>query len=91
MDDLNGTETWLIGEFRPTTTEEVKLMYFPDDNEVSFWMYAMITVGTVFILFVAVTLYLMCHSTIRQVAEEEPKYRPITTRPAYREYLKNPD
>ncbi|KAH8023478.1 hypothetical protein HPB51_014727 [Rhipicephalus microplus] len=30
-----------------------------DDNEYSFWMYAMISVGSAFVIFVAVTVYLM--------------------------------
>ncbi|KAF8764704.1 hypothetical protein HNY73_022757 [Argiope bruennichi] len=33
-----------------------------NDNETSIWMYAMISVGSAFVLFVIVTLYLMCHS-----------------------------
>ncbi|GFY56279.1 hypothetical protein TNIN_387461, partial [Trichonephila inaurata madagascariensis] len=56
------------------------------DSETSLWMYAMIIVGCAFVVFVAVTLYLMCHSTIRQVAEEDVKFRGPTPRAAYREY-----
>lgn len=49
-----------------TNYEEILLKYSPDDSETSIWMYAMITVGTAFVIFVAVTMYLMCHSTLRQ-------------------------
>lgn len=45
---------------------EVKISYFPSDDDVSFWMYAMIAVGSAFVIFVAVTIYLMCHSTVRR-------------------------
>ncbi|GFR06198.1 thrombospondin type-1 domain-containing protein 7B, partial [Trichonephila clavata] len=41
-------------------TPEIRLMYYPDDSQVSFWMYAMISIGTAFVVFVAVTVYLMC-------------------------------
>ncbi|KAF8778163.1 Thrombospondin type-1 domain-containing protein like [Argiope bruennichi] len=41
-------------------TSEIRLMYYPDDSQVSFWMYAMISIGTAFVIFVAVTVYLMC-------------------------------
>ncbi|GFT86949.1 uncharacterized protein NPIL_433201 [Nephila pilipes] len=85
MDPKNGTETWVLGELR-STTEQIQFMYYPDDNETSLWMYAMIIVGCAFVVFVAVTLYLMCHSTIRQVAEEDVKFRGPTPRAAYREY-----
>lgn len=43
-----------------TTHQEIMLKYFPDDNEISFWMYAMICVGCGFIIFVIITIYLMC-------------------------------
>ncbi|XP_077563827.1 thrombospondin type-1 domain-containing protein 7A-like isoform X4 [Haemaphysalis longicornis] len=39
---------------------DILLKYYPDDNEYSFWMYAMISVGSAFVIFVAVTVYLMC-------------------------------
>lgn len=45
---------------------DILLKYYPDDNEYSFWMYAMISVGSAFVIFVAVTVYLMCHSSVRQ-------------------------
>nr|XP_054927150.1 thrombospondin type-1 domain-containing protein 7A-like isoform X1 [Dermacentor andersoni] len=45
---------------------DILLKYYPDDNEYSFWMYAMISVGSAFVIFVAVTVYLMCHSSMRQ-------------------------
>ncbi|KAG8197859.1 hypothetical protein JTE90_024259 [Oedothorax gibbosus] len=41
-----------------SSTTEIK--YYPDDSQVSFWMYAMISIGTAFVIFVAVTVYLMC-------------------------------
>ncbi|GBO00646.1 hypothetical protein AVEN_153208-1 [Araneus ventricosus] len=44
-------------------TSEIRLMYYPDDSQVSFWMYAMISIGTAFVIFVAVTVYLMCQLT----------------------------
>uniref|UniRef100_A0A147BC09 Putative thrombospondin type-1 domain-containing protein 7a isoform x2 n=1 Tax=Ixodes ricinus TaxID=34613 RepID=A0A147BC09_IXORI len=45
---------------------DILLKYYPDDNEASFWMYAMISVGSAFVIFVAVTVYLMCQSSVRQ-------------------------
>ncbi|XP_064470738.1 thrombospondin type-1 domain-containing protein 7B-like isoform X2 [Ornithodoros turicata] len=45
---------------------DIILKYYPDDNEASFWMYAMISVGSAFIIFVAVTVYLMCNPSFRQ-------------------------
>lgn len=45
---------------------DILLKYYPDDNEASFWMYAMISVGSAFVIFVAVTVYLMCQSSLRQ-------------------------
>ncbi|XP_067132714.1 thrombospondin type-1 domain-containing protein 7B-like [Centruroides vittatus] len=50
MDRLNVTRS----------EDDIILRYFPDDNEFSFWMYAMICAGSAFVIFVVVTLYLMC-------------------------------
>ncbi|GFT46879.1 uncharacterized protein NPIL_675351 [Nephila pilipes] len=70
-----------------TTTESYNFKYYPDDNETSVWMYAMISVGSAFVLFVIVTLYLMCHSAIRQVAEQDLMSRTTTSRgTGYRSY-----
>ncbi|XP_067130629.1 thrombospondin type-1 domain-containing protein 7A-like isoform X2 [Centruroides vittatus] len=49
-----------------TNSEEILLKYFPDDSQKSIWMYAMITVGIAFVIFVFITMYLMCHSSLRQ-------------------------
>lgn len=51
--------------------EEIILKFSPDDNEFSFWMYAMICVGCAFVVFVIVTIYLMCtqKSSIRNQQE----------------------
>ncbi|GFT17997.1 uncharacterized protein NPIL_332211 [Nephila pilipes] len=59
-------------------TPEIRLMYYPDDSKVSFWMYAMISIGTAFVIFVAVTVYLMCRSSLRQRSvsvERQPSVR----------------
>nr|CAD7409494.1 unnamed protein product [Timema cristinae] len=37
--------------------------YYPKDDDMNVWMFAMIGIGCVFIVFVAVSLYLMCHSS----------------------------
>ncbi|CAL1263907.1 unnamed protein product [Larinioides sclopetarius] len=69
------------------TTESYTFKYYPDDNETSLWMYAMISVGSAFVIFVIVTLYLMCHSAIRQVAEQDLVSRTTTSRgTGYRSY-----
>ncbi|XP_054707345.1 thrombospondin type-1 domain-containing protein 7A-like isoform X2 [Uloborus diversus] len=59
-------------------TAEIRLMYYPDDSKASFWMYAMISIGTAFVIFVAVTVYLMCRSSLRQrtvSVERQPSLR----------------
>ncbi|XP_067132623.1 thrombospondin type-1 domain-containing protein 7A-like [Centruroides vittatus] len=56
-----------------TTKEEIILRYSPNDNEVSFWMYAMICVGCAFVIFVAVTVYLMC--TQKSSARDQQEVR----------------
>ncbi|XP_035215194.1 thrombospondin type-1 domain-containing protein 7A-like, partial [Stegodyphus dumicola] len=59
-------------------TPEIRLKYYPDDSQVSFWMYAMISIGTAFVIFVAVTVYLMCRSSLRQRSvsvERQPSLR----------------
>lgn len=45
---------------------DILIKYYPEDNEYSFWMYAMISVGSAFVIFVAVTIYLMCQSSVGQ-------------------------
>ncbi|XP_071440668.1 thrombospondin type-1 domain-containing protein 7B-like, partial [Hetaerina americana] len=37
--------------------------YYPKDDDVNIWMFAMIGIGCVFIVFVAVSIYLMCHGS----------------------------
>ncbi|GAB6032368.1 thrombospondin, type I, domain containing [Chamberlinius hualienensis] len=59
------------------TESEIRVVYFPDDNEVSLWMYAMIAVGSAFVIFVAATIYVMCHSTVRRGGS--PMRRPSLT------------
>lgn len=36
--------------------------YFPDDNELSFWMFAMIGIGCIFIAFVAFSFFILCRT-----------------------------
>ncbi|KFM64436.1 hypothetical protein X975_14051, partial [Stegodyphus mimosarum] len=88
MDDYNESYvTRVIRYEEETTTETYSLKYYPDDNETSLWMYAMISVGSAFVIFVVITLYLMCHSAIRQVGEQDLKYRATTSRgTGYRTY-----
>nr|XP_042906332.1 thrombospondin type-1 domain-containing protein 7B [Parasteatoda tepidariorum] len=55
-----------------------QVKYYPDDSQVSFWMYAMISIGTAFVIFVAITVYMMCRSSLRQrptSVERQPSVR----------------
>ncbi|CAM1302174.1 Uncharacterised protein g3175 [Pycnogonum litorale] len=49
--------------------QDINVNYHPAEHEFSFWMYGMIAIGTAFIIFVSVTVYLMCHSRIREQIE----------------------
>ncbi|KAF8764703.1 hypothetical protein HNY73_022756 [Argiope bruennichi] len=51
------------------TTESYTFKYYPDDNETSIWMYAMIASDQRFFLFVIVTLYLMCEMPKQECKE----------------------
>ncbi|XP_024081370.1 thrombospondin type-1 domain-containing protein 7A-like isoform X2 [Cimex lectularius] len=47
----------------PSETNEVQArVYYPRDDHLSVWMFAMIGIGCVFIIFVAASIYLLCHS-----------------------------
>ncbi|XP_073989358.1 thrombospondin type-1 domain-containing protein 7A-like isoform X3 [Rhodnius prolixus] len=47
----------------PSEVNEVQArMYYPEDEDLSVWMFAMIGIGCVFIIFVAASIYLLCHS-----------------------------
>ncbi|XP_063229191.1 thrombospondin type-1 domain-containing protein 7A-like [Bacillus rossius redtenbacheri] len=50
-------------EFTAAPDEIQSRYYYPKDEDINVWMFAMIGIGCVFIVFVAVSIYLMCHSS----------------------------
>ncbi|KAK7793691.1 hypothetical protein R5R35_008898 [Gryllus longicercus] len=44
------------------TAEIQSRFYYPKDDDINVWMFAMIGIGCVFIIFVAVSLYIMWKS-----------------------------
>lgn len=50
-------------DFNNSSEEKVyAISYFPDDSQLNFWMFAMIGLGCSFIIFVAISLFIMCRS-----------------------------
>eukprot|EP00090_Calanus_glacialis_P045441 TRINITY_DN8432_c0_g1_i1.p1 TRINITY_DN8432_c0_g1~~TRINITY_DN8432_c0_g1_i1.p1 ORF type:complete len:1537 (-),score=130.83 TRINITY_DN8432_c0_g1_i1:368-4978(-) len=48
---------------------DIKIHYYPDVGILNYWMFAMISIGCIFIVFVGISIYILCQSTCR------PEYR----------------
>merc|ERR1712013_744736 len=50
--------------------EDIKIHYYPGNVGIlNYWMFAMISIGCIFIVFVGISIYILCRSTCR------PEYR----------------
>jgi len=56
MDDVKDT-----GSFLPSSIDD-HVYYLPKDGEFNIWMVAMIAIGSLFLVFVGVTIFLICSS-----------------------------
>jgi len=43
----------------------VQFNYFPDGRVLSYWMFALITIGCIFIIFLGISIYILCKSTCK--------------------------
>ncbi|KDR24128.1 Thrombospondin type-1 domain-containing protein 7B [Zootermopsis nevadensis] len=61
-----GTSASIIPPVHQTTASEDKVQsryYYPQDDDISVWMFTMIGIGCIFVVFVAVSIYLMCNGS----------------------------
>ncbi|XP_068083868.1 thrombospondin type-1 domain-containing protein 7B [Anabrus simplex] len=74
MADTTATDTLMRHRVRPGdvigVTETIiaddeiqSRFYYPKDDDINVWMFAMIGIGCIFIVFVAVSIYLMCNGS----------------------------
>ncbi|XP_047103075.1 thrombospondin type-1 domain-containing protein 7A-like [Schistocerca piceifrons] len=49
------------GEFTGAPDEILSRYYYPRDDEINVWMFAVIGIGCLFVIFVAVSVYVMCY------------------------------
>lgn len=45
--------------------EDIQIHYYPDGKIMNYWMFAMISIGCIFIVFVGISIYILCKSTCR--------------------------
>jgi len=59
----------LQGGDHKSQSGDIKIHYYPDVGILNYWMFAMISIGCIFIAFVGISIYILCQSTCR------PEYR----------------
>lgn len=48
--------------FPSSIDDDISVLYYPNDGEFNIWMVAMIAIGSLFLVFVGVTIFLICSS-----------------------------
>lgn len=67
VDNTNNAS--LQGGDQTSLAGDIKIHYYPDVGILNYWMFAMISIGCIFIVFVGISIYILCQSTCR------PEYR----------------